>query len=86
MNIKLILEYDGTDFHGWQYQPDRRTVQGDLETALCKITEETVRIIGAGPTDQGVHACGQVANFQTASSIDLDALRHGVWKPGNRLP
>ena len=77
-NIKLVLEYDGTDFHGWQYQPHERTVQGDLEQALHKLTQEKIRIIGAGRTDQGVHAYGQAANFHTASAMQISEMKKAI--------
>jgi tRNA pseudouridine38-40 synthase len=75
MNIRMLLEYDGTDFFGWQYQPHKRTVQGDIETALNKITNETIRVIAAGRTDRGVHALGQVMNFFTTSTLNLQQMR-----------
>lgn len=62
-NIKLILEYDGTDFHGWQFQPGLRTVQGEIQNVLKLIFQEDITLIGAGRTDSGVHARGQAANF-----------------------
>ncbi|MEO6810091.1 MAG: tRNA pseudouridine(38-40) synthase TruA [Isosphaeraceae bacterium] len=65
-NIKLILSYDGTDFHGWQRQPDYRTVQQELEEALGRLTGVEPSINASGRTDAGVHALGQVANFYTA--------------------
>ncbi len=68
-NIKLIIEYDGTDFVGWQRQPNGRTVQEEIENAILKITHEQTQIIGAGRTDSGVHARGQVANFFLSSLI-----------------
>ncbi len=77
-NIMLNIEYDGTDFYGWQYQPDRRTVQGEIENALKKITGEEVKVIGAGRTDQGVHALGQIANFHTRSQLTLSQLQKGI--------
>lgn len=63
--FKLTLEYDGTAYAGWQRQPDRLTVQLALETALYHITHTDISVIGAGRTDSGVHALGQVASFQS---------------------
>ncbi len=77
-NIRLILSYDGTDFSGWQFQPDARTVQGTVEEALGVILAGPVRIGGAGRTDAGVHALGQAANFRTASRIECRALNRGL--------
>jgi len=69
-NIKLTIEYDGTNFNGWQIQGQgHRTVQGDIETALQKIFKKKIRLIGSGRTDSGVHALGQVANFTIASKM-----------------
>ena len=68
-NIKLILAYDGTDFSGWQVQPDAATVQGTLASAIGRITGEKVLPQGSGRTDAGVHALAQVATFQTESSV-----------------
>jgi tRNA pseudouridine38-40 synthase len=68
-NIKLIIEYDGTNYSGWQIQENGPSIQGSLEKTLLAITGEKIRINGAGRTDKGVHARGQVANFITASSI-----------------
>jgi tRNA pseudouridine38-40 synthase len=62
--VKLILEYDGSRYAGWQRQPDQPTVQEAVETALFQLTQETVSVIGAGRTDSGVHAIGQVASFR----------------------
>ncbi len=77
-NLSLVLEYDGTHFFGWQYQPNRRTVQGEVQTALKKITGEDIQLTGAGRTDQGVHALGQVANFHTASQLPLFTIEKGA--------
>ena len=68
-NIKLVLEYDGTKYFGWQQQPDKITIQECLKTSINKLTREDVKVHGAGRTDTGVHAYGQVANFHTDSRI-----------------
>ncbi len=77
-NLKIVTEYDGTDYYGWQYQPDKRTVQGEIEKALKRLTNEEIRIIGAGRTDQGVHALGQVANFHTSTNLKLHQIKRGI--------
>jgi len=63
-NHKLLLCYDGTDFHGWQRQPEKRTIQGEVEDALARIAQKKINVVGAGRTDAGVHAKGQVAHFK----------------------
>lgn len=73
-NLKLTLEYDGTGFHGFQRQPGLRTVQGELEARFSQLLGEPVKVIGAGRTDAGVHALGQVANFHSARPVDMGRL------------
>ena len=68
-NIKLTIEYDGTNFNGWQFQPGLRTIQGEIQNFLKKIFKEDITLIGSGRTDSGVHAKGQVANFRTTSTM-----------------
>ena len=77
-NIKLEIEYDGTDFHGWQIQPKLRTVQGEIQEKLSAILAEEVKLIGAGRTDAGVHALGQVANFKTDNRLDGESILKGL--------
>ncbi|MCL6518647.1 MAG: tRNA pseudouridine(38-40) synthase TruA [Armatimonadetes bacterium] len=74
-NIKAVIDYDGTDFFGFQKQPKVRTVQGELEAALGELLNEPVRVIGAGRTDAGVHATGQVISFRAGGTIPIDRFR-----------
>jgi len=78
MNYKLTVQYDGTDFHGWQMQDELRTVQGDLTRALSVIESRPVVIHGSGRTDAGVHAEGQVASVQLAREITPEKLRAAI--------
>jgi tRNA pseudouridine38-40 synthase len=73
-NYKITLCYDGTDYSGWQRQPNKKTIQGSLEKALAQITKENLSIIGAGRTDAGVHALAQVAHFKTDTSLSESDL------------
>ncbi|MBN1165163.1 MAG: tRNA pseudouridine(38-40) synthase TruA [Candidatus Krumholzibacteriota bacterium] len=75
-NFKLILEYDGGDFSGWQVQPHQRTVQGELFRALAELEAGEMKITGAGRTDAGVHATGQVANVLIDIPYDIPTLRN----------
>jgi tRNA pseudouridine38-40 synthase len=77
-NIRLTLEYDGSRYHGWQRQKNALSIQQVIEEALGRITGETVRLMGSGRTDAGVHAWGQVANFTTKSTVPLRAFLHGL--------
>jgi len=77
-NLKLTIAYEGTDFEGWQYQPQKRTVQGVIQAAIREITKQGHTIVGAGRTDAGVHAIGQVANFKTTFHIALENLKRAL--------
>ena len=75
MNVKLVLEYDGAAFHGWQAQRDgTRTVEATLQAAIADLTGERVRLIAAGRTDAGVHALGQVVSFELERAFAVDRL------------
>ncbi len=78
MNFKLTLQYDGTDFHGWQMQSELRTVQGELTRALSLIEGRDVVVHGSGRTDAGVHANGQVANVNLQREITPQKLRAAI--------
>jgi tRNA pseudouridine38-40 synthase len=74
LRFRLTVHYDGAAFHGWQVQPDQRTVQGDLEAALSKLADSPRSVIGSGRTDTGVHATGQVASVDMPASWDAPRL------------
>lgn len=79
----MVLTYDGTEYHGWQYQDNARTIQGAIEEALEKLLGEKIRITGSGRTDAGVHARGQVASFETESEMENRKMVPGLnaWLP-----
>lgn len=78
MNYRLLLQYDGTDFHGWQMQGELRTVQGELTRVLSLLDDREVVIHGSGRTDAGVHAAGQVANVMLEREISTLKLRNAI--------
>lgn len=77
-NFKLTIEYDGTNYHGWQIQKIEPTIQQEIEKALEKMTRTKTKVIGAGRTDAGVHALGQAASFKCKTSISPDAFKKGL--------
>ena len=78
MNYKLTIQYDGTDFHGWQVQSNQRTVQGELERVLSLLEDAEVHVAGSGRTDAGVHAEGQVANVKLERGFKPQKLRSAI--------
>ena len=82
-NLKVTLAYDGTDFAGWQVQPERATIQGELAAAIERVCGERVLPQGSGRTDAGVHALAQVASFSVGSPVPVDRLRFAL---NNTLP
>ena len=77
-NFKITIAYDGSDFHGWQFQPGLPTVQGAINDAARKITQERIIVHGASRTDAGVHALGQVAHFKTSSALSAQELQRSL--------
>jgi tRNA pseudouridine38-40 synthase len=77
-NVRLVIEYNGSAYAGWQYQPNQKTVQGELETALNKLTTEKITVHAAGRTDTGVHALGQVVSFRTDRRLPVEKYRNGL--------
>lgn len=77
-NYKLTIQYDGGDYYGWQMQRSGKTVQGTIVKTLQKLTGEELNLIGAGRTDTGVHAYGQVANFRIERELDIFRFKHSL--------
>ena len=77
-NIKLTIEYDGKDFNGWQKQPNKLNIQGEIERAIEEITGERVNLIASGRTDAGVHALNQVANFRIEKEIPIEKIPYAL--------
>ncbi|MBM4278998.1 MAG: tRNA pseudouridine(38-40) synthase TruA [Deltaproteobacteria bacterium] len=77
-NIKLLIEYDGTNYLGWQVQAKGLTIQGMIEEKLKRLTGEGVHLIGSGRTDAGVHAFGQVTHFKTRSEMDIRSIQRAL--------
>lgn len=73
-NIKLTIEYDGKEFGGWQKQPNKLNIQGEIEKAIYEVTGENVELYASGRTDAGVHAFFQVANFKTNSTMPIEKM------------
>ncbi len=79
MNYKLLIQYDGTDFHGWQVQENDRTIQGELERVIGMLADTEIAVVGSGRTDAGVHAEGQVANVHlSGSKFTPEKLKHAI--------
>lgn len=78
MNFKIIIEYDGSNYHGWQRQKDDRTIQQEIENALSTMTARQVFLNGSGRTDTGVHAFGQVANFLCETGLSAPVFQKGL--------
>jgi tRNA pseudouridine38-40 synthase len=78
MNFKLLIQYDGTDFHGWQVQENDRTIQGELERVIGSLEDAEVKVAGSGRTDAGVHAEGQVANVLLNRDFTPEKLKHAI--------
>ncbi len=77
-NFKLVIEYDGAGYHGWQRQKKERTIQQEIETALATMTGRPATVIGSGRTDAGVHALGQVAHFHCDTDLEAPEFEKGL--------
>lgn len=77
-NVRLEIEYDGSQFYGWEIQPNKRTVRGEIEHKLSEVLQEKIKLTGAARTDAGVHAISQVANFITKSNLTISTIRRAL--------
>ena len=82
-NLKITIQYNGSNYCGWQKQPDSLGIQGTIEKAIHDITREEVKLTGSGRTDAGVHALGQVANFKLENAIPVDKIPNAL---NSKLP
>lgn len=82
-NIKITIEYDGKNFPGWQSQPNKVSIQTEIENAIFEVTGEKTEVIASGRTDAGVHALGQVANFHTNTKIETSKIPYAI---NSKLP
>ncbi len=79
-NIKLEIEYDGTNFSGWEIQPNKRTIRGEIEKTLRSLFNEDIKLIGASRTDAGVHALSQIANFRIKTRFPISKIKGALFK------
>jgi tRNA pseudouridine38-40 synthase len=77
-NIKLLIEYDGTNYQGWQVQAKGPTIQGTIEEKLGRLAGERIHLVGSGRTDSGTHAFGQVAHFKTQGQMDIHSMQKAL--------
>jgi tRNA pseudouridine38-40 synthase len=78
LTYKITISYDGTDYFGWQRQPDKKTIQGTLENVLYNFLSKKINVLGAGRTDAGVHAVGQVAHFRADMKLENSELQQAI--------
>lgn len=81
--VMLIVAYDGTEYHGWQVQPNARTIEGELNRCLSELLQEDIQVIGASRTDAGVHAKGNIAVFNTDARMPAEKISYAL---NQRLP
>ncbi|HLG31800.1 MAG TPA: tRNA pseudouridine(38-40) synthase TruA [Ignavibacteriaceae bacterium] len=77
-NYKLLIQYDGTEYSGWQSQQNAKSVQDEISDSISKLLKHKIVLIGSGRTDSGVHALGQVANFKSSAKIDLRKFQYSL--------